>query len=165
MDNQREVLLKKYAAFIDQASEDSIKVLTACLDGAIQMEQGGAKTYINGVLNYQSRLLEEGGYEARITLNPFSLNVLNITHGGILATFADTAMGTYVAHLLPEGQASVTSEMSVHFIAPAKGEQLIAKTKIVHRGNRLWVMACDVFDDQDTLVATSTGSFFVIKRR
>ncbi|WEG11690.1 PaaI family thioesterase [Pullulanibacillus sp. KACC 23026] len=165
METKREALLQQFQHFLETASDASLDAVSACIQGAEQKDADLTHTYINGLLNYQGKLTESDGYKASITLNPFTLNTLNITHGGILATFADTVMGTHVFQLLPDNQAAVTSEMSIHFIAPALGEQLHASSEVVHRGNRLCVMDCKIKDDKGKLVATSTGSFFIIKRK
>ena len=95
-------------------------------------------------------------------VNPFVLNPLQITHGGILATFADSAMGTHVALKLPEDKASVTAELGIHYLKPAVGSTLRAVSDIIQKGRRLWVMECKIYNDEQKVVCSATGSFFVV---
>lgn len=161
---KKDQLVQQVNKFIKKASEDSLEVLEAVLQGSLAYENGTAKTYINGMLDYKGELLSETRYEATMSVNPFVFNPLQITHGGILATFADTAMGTHVALKLPEDQASVTAELGIHYLKPAVGKTLRAVSDIIQRGRRLWVMECKIYNDEEKVVCSATGSFFVVPR-
>jgi uncharacterized protein (TIGR00369 family) len=66
-------------------------------------------------------------------------------HGGVAATIADTACG-YAAYTLTAADATVlTVEFKVNMLAPAQGEELIARARVVRSGRTLTVCMADVF--------------------
>ncbi len=66
-------------------------------------------------------------------------------HGGVVATIADSA-GGYAAYSLMPGDASVlTVEYKINLVAPAKGQALLARGRVVKPGRTLSVTAVDVF--------------------
>ncbi len=66
-------------------------------------------------------------------------------HGGVSATIADTACG-YAAYTLAAADATVlTAEFKINMLAPARGEELIARARVVRSGKTLTVCTADVF--------------------
>jgi uncharacterized protein (TIGR00369 family) len=66
-------------------------------------------------------------------------------HGGVSATIADTACG-YAAYTLTAADATVlTVEFKINMLAPAQGEELIARARVVRSGRTLIVCSADVF--------------------
>ena len=66
-------------------------------------------------------------------------------HGGVSATIADTACG-YAAYTLTAADATVlTVEFKINMLAPARGEELIARARVVRSGKTLTVCTADVF--------------------
>ena len=66
-------------------------------------------------------------------------------HGGVSATIADTACG-YAAYTLTAADATVlTAEFKINMLAPAQGEELIARARVVRSGTTLTVCTADVF--------------------
>lgn len=65
-------------------------------------------------------------------------------HGGLIATLADTAAG-YAALSLMRPDAGVLSvEFKLNFIAPARGERLVARGRVLRPGRTLTVCRADV---------------------
>lgn len=93
-----------------------------------------------------------------IDLNELTMNPVQMAHGGVLALLADNAMG--LASHLKANRPGVTVQMSVQYHKPARGAKLIAKAQIVSTGRRLYTAKCEIFDDQGTLVASGTGTFY-----
>ncbi|PSL45306.1 uncharacterized protein (TIGR00369 family) [Chitinophaga niastensis] len=90
------------------------------------------------------------GYMA-ITVPPkdFLLRTSGIFHGGVIAAIADTAAG-YAAGTLHTADASfLTIEFKINFLNQAKGEQLIAKARILKGGKTLTIAQTDVFTEDD----------------
>ena len=66
-------------------------------------------------------------------------------HGGIIGTLADNA-GGFAGYSLIEREASMlTVEYKINFLSPAKGEQLVAKARVVRHGSALTVCHSNVF--------------------
>jgi len=66
-------------------------------------------------------------------------------HGGVVATIGDTA-GGYAAFTLMPGDASIlTVEYKINLVAPAKGQVLVARGRVVKPGRTLSVTSVEVF--------------------
>ena len=75
-------------------------------------------------------------------------------HAGTVAAIADTACGLAALSLMPEGSGVVSVEFKLNLLAPAMGENFVAKARVVRAGKTLSVCTADVVADEKTLVAT-----------
>lgn len=86
-------------------------------------------------------------------------------HGGVVGMIADSAAG-YAAMTLVSASASVlTVEYKMNLVAPADGEKLIARGKVVRPGRTLIVTQAEVFavkDDKETLCALMQQTIMVM---
>jgi uncharacterized protein (TIGR00369 family) len=62
----------------------------------------------------------------------------------VVTALVDTACGYAAMSLMPAGAGVVTVEYKVNFIAPARGERLLARGHVVKAGRRLTVCAGEV---------------------
>ena len=86
-------------------------------------------------------------------------------HGGVISGLADLAAGGAVTSLLPPGRGVVTISLHVNFLAPAKGERLVAKGSVVKIGSTVGVASVElvaVDAGQEHLCATATVTFRVV---
>jgi uncharacterized protein (TIGR00369 family) len=60
-----------------------------------------------------------------------------IVHGGAIATLADEALATVAFTVAEEGETTVTADLKVDFLRPAKPGRLIARATVRHRTRRL----------------------------
>jgi uncharacterized protein (TIGR00369 family) len=84
---------------------------------------------------------------------------------GVVTALVDTACGYAAMSLMPAGSDVVTVEYKVNFIAPARGERLLARGHVVKAGRRLTVCAGDVYavtDGAEHPVATMLGTMAVL---
>jgi len=86
-------------------------------------------------------------------------------HGGVVGMIADSAAG-YAAMTLVSATASVlTVEYKMNLVAPADGEKLIARGKVVRPGRTLVVTQAEVFavkDGKETLCALMQQTIMVM---
>lgn len=86
-------------------------------------------------------------------------------HGGVVGMIADSAAG-YAAMTLVAASASVlTVEYKMNLVAPADGEKLIARGKVVRPGRTLVVTQAEVFaakDGKETLCALMQQTIMVM---
>lgn len=79
---------------------------------------------------------------------PYNVNITqqhSYFHAGIVGTVADNAAG-YAAYSLMNGSSSIlTVEFKLNLIAPADGERLIGKSRVLKYGKTLTVCRSDVF--------------------
>ncbi|UOF91159.1 PaaI family thioesterase [Fodinisporobacter ferrooxydans] len=109
--------------------------------------------------------IEDGYAELRIDITPDLLQRRGVVHGGVLATLIDGVIGSAVRSTLTDELGSATVELKVNYIRPAKGEYLIAKSKLTYRGGTLAVGQAEVFDSEGTLTAIGTATFMILKKR
>lgn len=77
-------------------------------------------------------------------------------HGGVVASIADTAAGFAAFTTMDEDQQPLTVEFKISLLAPAKGESVEARGRVIKAGRRLRFVQADVFaieSGEETLVA------------
>jgi len=89
-------------------------------------------------------------------------NSLGIVHGGMLAAFLDSAMGTAVAHQL--GRRAVTLTLSLDYLGPARiGDWLQAEGWVVGHDEHVAQVRGRLFGPRHE-VLTALGSFALLSR-
>jgi len=66
-------------------------------------------------------------------------------HAGVSASLADVACGYAAYTLMPENSSVLTVEYKINLIAPADGEELIARARVVRSGRTLKICTADVY--------------------
>jgi uncharacterized protein (TIGR00369 family) len=66
-------------------------------------------------------------------------------HAGVTAAIADSACGYSAYSLMPADCSVLTVEYKINLVAPADGESLIARARVVRSGKTLKVCIADVF--------------------
>lgn len=108
---------------------------------------------------------EDGQIEYGVDLKDIHANGLGGTHGGLLATLADTALGMTTQAALGPDQSSVTVQLNLQFIsAPQPGEFIRAKARIVRQTRHLFFMEGEVFGERG-LFLTATGIWKISSKR
>jgi uncharacterized protein (TIGR00369 family) len=87
-------------------------------------------------------------------------------HAGIVAAVADSACG-YAAHSLMPATARVLSiEFKLNLLAPAVGERIEARGRVIRAGRTITVCRADVMaitDGSEKLIATMTGTMMTVE--
>ncbi|MEO9650635.1 MAG: PaaI family thioesterase [Roseobacter sp.] len=92
---------------------------------------------------------------------PGSLQQQGFGHAGLTFSIGDSAAGYAALSTLSLENEVVTAEMKINLLAPARGDYLIAKGRVLKPGRRLVVVACDVFacsGAQEILIAALQGT-------
>jgi uncharacterized protein (TIGR00369 family) len=66
-------------------------------------------------------------------------------HAGAVSSIADSAAGYAALSLMPEGAGVLTVEFKINLLAPAAGETLLAKGRVVKAGRTLTLATAEVF--------------------
>lgn len=86
-------------------------------------------------------------------------------HGGVVGMIADSAAGYAAMTVVPEGASVLTVEYKMNLLAPADGEKLVARGKVVRAGRTLVVTQCEVFavkQGQEALCALMQQTIMVM---
>lgn len=78
--------------------------------------------------------------------------------GGVIGALADFAGGSAAGTLLPPGWVNMTVDYTVKLLAPAKGEKLVARGRVIKPSSVMTVAAADVYSvkgDSEKLCATA----------
>lgn len=110
------------------------------------------------------RLLElEPGYvRGELPVRDTLKQPYGFLHGGAIATFADSLVGTGTGRLVAPGQTITTIEFKVNFMAPVKDGTVRGEAKVLHRGRRTMVWEVRITDGQDRLVALMTTAVMIL---
>ena len=93
------------------------------------------------------------------TVPPEYCNTSGNAQGGILAAFADAALGAACAAYLPEDQYPALAEMKISIFRPASsGERLIATGRMVKPGRRVMFSEAEIKDADGRLIARASGT-------
>ncbi|TMC10009.1 MAG: PaaI family thioesterase [Chloroflexi bacterium] len=84
-----------------------------------------------------------------------------VCHGGFLSALADSAMGSAMATVLPEGERHLSFDLKLSFMKPVQvGQEVRASGSVVHGGRRTGVCEARLQVGED-LVGTGSASFIV----
>lgn len=89
-------------------------------------------------------------------------------HAGVLASAADSACGYAALSLMPAGVAVLSIEFKINMLAPAAGERVVARGRVIRAGRNVTVCVCDVTSyagDAEKLVATMVGTMMTVRDR
>jgi len=85
-------------------------------------------------------------------------NPMGTLHGGILWDSAVAAMGMAYASTLGEGEMCTTLELTSNFLKPVWQATLQAIGRVVKHGRTVGLVACDLLDANEALVARATST-------
>ena len=87
-----------------------------------------------------------------------------IVHGGAIATLADEALASVAFTVAEEGQTTVTADLKVDFLRPAKPGRLVARATVRHRTRRLAFCEATVEHDGGEVVAEARAVIAFVGR-
>ena len=103
---------------------------------------------------------EPGRAVCSLTLEERHMNSNNVPMGGAVFTLAD-----FVCAVAANGcyeRKTVSQNVSITFLAPAKGKRLIAEASCLRKGHTTELYAADVRDELGTYVAHAVLNAYVI---
>ncbi|OLO26393.1 hypothetical protein BTR23_23345 [Alkalihalophilus pseudofirmus] len=90
-------------------------------------------------------------------------NPFGTVHGGIYTYLADTAIGHLNFRFKDDNYVSLELK-TTHMKAMTSGK-LIAKARYSKDGYNVVFTECDIFNEKDELVSTTSGTFYKVKKR
>ncbi|MDN4595167.1 PaaI family thioesterase [Polycladomyces subterraneus] len=149
----KEELLQKLAEF---EQED----LSVALKAAQAAKRARTEGFYFLHYFFEEERIEESVGQSLVTIpvTELVMNPAKMLHGGVTAFICDNVMG--MASYMEKGRSGVTLDLSVRYHKPGKGARLIARGEVVSAGSRINSARCEVRDEQGSLIATATGSFY-----
>jgi len=90
------------------------------------------------------------------------------THAGAVSAIADSAAGYAALTVMPRGTGVLTTEFKINFLAPAAGDRIVARGRVVKAGRTLTVAQSEVFAEragQEKLIALLTATIMTVTDR
>jgi len=87
-------------------------------------------------------------------------------HAGVLATLLDSACGYAAFTLMPADAAVLSIEFKLNLLAPAAGERVVARARVLRSGKNVSVCAADGFAVRNGVekhVATMVGTMMCVR--
>lgn len=109
-----------------------------------------------------------GQVEIILTPKPEVSQQHGFVHGGAVSAIADSAAGYAALSLMPSNRSVLTTEFKINFLAPATGDRIIARGKVVKAGRTLTLAQADVFAEngaEEKLIALLTATLMAIEGR
>jgi uncharacterized protein (TIGR00369 family) len=89
-------------------------------------------------------------------------------HAGAVSAIADTAAGYAALSLMPPNRGVLTTEFKINFVAPAVGDRILARGRVVKAGRSLTLAQTEVFAEsggQEKLIALLTATLMAVEGR
>jgi uncharacterized protein (TIGR00369 family) len=89
-------------------------------------------------------------------------------HAGAVSAIADTAAGYAALTLMPAGRGVLTAEFKINLVAPAAGDLIVARGRVVKAGRTLTLAQAEVFatsGGEEKLVALLTATLMAVEGR
>lgn len=89
-------------------------------------------------------------------------------HAGAVAAIADSAAGYAALTLMPADAGVLTTEFKINLVAPAAGERILARGRVVKAGRTLTLAQAEVFAEtggQEKLIALLTATLMTVRGR
>jgi uncharacterized protein (TIGR00369 family) len=109
-----------------------------------------------------------GRVEIALQASPAVSQQHGFVHAGALAAIADTAAGYAALTLMPPGAGVLTTEFKINLVAPATGELVIARARVIKAGRTLTLAQTEVFSEtagREKLVALLTATLMAVEGR
>ena len=89
-------------------------------------------------------------------------------HAGVLASAADSACGYAALSLMPPGAAVLSIEFKINMLAPAAGDRIIARGRVIRAGKTVtvcWGEVISCANDGEKPVATMVATMMTVQNR
>jgi uncharacterized protein (TIGR00369 family) len=124
----------------------------------------GAMTHLGALLSS----VAPGLVEIRLPYRPEVAQQHGFFHGGIVATIGDSAGGYAGYSMMPADASILTVEYKINLVAPAKGDELVARGRVVKPGRTLTICTVEVFAvdrGRETLCAVMQQTLICLQGR
>lgn len=109
-----------------------------------------------------------GAVEIAIRPHPAISQQHGFVHAGAVTAIADSAAGYAALSLMPPGTGVLSTEFKINLLAPAVGDRIVARGRVVKVGRTLTVAQTEVFaeaDGHEKLIALLTATVMTVEDR
>ena len=112
--------------------------------------------------------VEPGEVDIRLLFRADLTQQHGFLHAGTIAAVADSACGYAALTLMPADAGVLSIEFKVNMLAPAKGDAMVARARVIRAGRTIMVCRADVVSvtgATEKLVAAMQGTMMVVAER
>ena len=112
--------------------------------------------------------VDAGEIEIRMPFRPDLTQQHGLLHAGVVTSVLDSACGYAALSLMPEGVGVLTVEFKTNLLGPARGEELIARGRVVRAGRTITVCQAEaamLADEVEAPVATMLSTIMTVRDR
>ena len=127
-----------------------------------------ARQGLMATLGASLRSVAPGLVEIELKPAPSISQQHGFVHAGAVSAIADSAAGYAALSLMPEGAGVLTTEFKINLLAPASGDRIVARGRVVKAGRTLTLCQAEVFAamaGKEKLVAFLTATMMTIAGR
>jgi uncharacterized protein (TIGR00369 family) len=114
-------------------------------DMARRIADSFAKQAFMSTLGARLVRVDPGEIEIDLPVSAHLTQQHGFVHAGAVASIADSAAGYAALTTMPAGVGVLTAEFKINLLAPAAGERLLAKGKVIKAGRTLTLAMAEVF--------------------
>ncbi len=138
------------------------------MDTANRIRDSFARQGLMATLGASLGNITPGAVEIVMIPSPAISQQHGFVHAGAVSAIADSAAGYSALSLMPEGAGVLTTEFKINLVAPAVGERIVARGRVVKPGRTLTLTQSDVFaisNGQERLIALLTATMMTLRDR
>jgi uncharacterized protein (TIGR00369 family) len=138
------------------------------MDAATRIHASFAKQGLMTTLGASLGSIAPGAVEIVLIPSPAISQQHGFVHAGAVSAIADSAAGYSALSLMPEGAGVLTTEFKINLVAPAVGERIVARGRVVKPGRTLTLTQSEVFaisNGQQKLIALLTATMMALRDR
>jgi uncharacterized protein (TIGR00369 family) len=133
-----------------------------------RVRESFARQRFMALIGAELSAVEEGRVEIELPASPQLTQQHGFLHAGVVAAATDSACGYAALSQMPEDAAVLTVEYKINLLAPAEGEHLVARGRVVRSGRTIYVCAGNAFmavAGEERHVATMTATVMCVRGR
>ena len=137
-------------------------------DYAVRVGDSFARQAFMATLGATLEKVEPGAVDIALPVRDALAQQHGSVHAGAITSILDSAAGYAAFSLMPAGAGVVSVEFKVNLLAPARGERIVARGRVVRAGRTLTVCTAEAWaaeGDRETLVAVLQGTMMCLEGR
>ena len=137
-------------------------------DGEERVRSSFAKQGLMSTLGATLGSVAPGAVEIAIHPHAAISQQHGFVHAGAVTAIADSAAGYAALTLMPRGTGVLSTEFKINLLAPAIGDRIVARGRVVKAGRTLTVAQSEVFAEgggEEKLVALLTATLMAVDAR
>lgn len=134
------------------------------LAALLEMIGKNCQAPVSALLDFDLVHAEAGLVRFAARTHESQYNPMGTVHGGVIATWIDSALGAAVYSTLPRGTGYTTAQLNVHFVRPllVGVEGLIAEGEVVRKGRQMATAQAKLVDGEGRLYAHGSATCLIL---